>query len=139
MVNRLVECSHYLPRGSQEDYWGNQFIQHLNKATSSEDFPNPATRANVVDKMRGIVQLRQNGQAITLENLWDQPRSTFVEVNSSDVENFDHDLKQLTTVAPARVMLAQPRAALSDLNSRKPTAQIEDKSKQKKGKTERDG
>jgi len=129
---RLVERSRYLPRGDQEDYWGNQFIQHLNKATSSEDFPNPATRANVVDKMRAVIQLRRNGQAITLENLWDQLRSAFVEVNSGDVENFDDDLKQLTTAAPARVMLAQPRAALSDLNGRKPPVQIEDKSKNEK-------
>ena len=64
--------------------------------------------------------------------MWDQLRSAFAEVNSGEVENFDDDLKQLTTVAPARVMLAQPRAALSDLNGRKPTAQIEDKSKNEK-------
>jgi hypothetical protein len=129
---RLVERSRYLPRGDQEDYWGNQFIQHLNKATSSEDFPNPATRANVVDKKRGLVQYRRNGQAITLESMWDQLSSAFVEVNSGDVEKFDDDLKQLTTAAPARVMLAQPRAALSDLNCRKQTAKIEDKSKNEK-------
>ncbi len=53
--------------------------------------------------------------------------STFVEVNSGDVENYDDELKQLTTVVPARVMLAQPRGALSDLNGRKPIAQIKDK------------
>ncbi len=63
---RLVERSRYLPRGDQEDYWGNQFIQRLNKATSSDGFPNPATRANVVDKMRALVQTRLNGHAITL-------------------------------------------------------------------------
>jgi hypothetical protein len=66
---RLVERSRYLPKGDQEDYWSNQFIQHLNKATSSDGFPNQATRANVVDKMRALVQARLNGSAITLESL----------------------------------------------------------------------
>ncbi len=64
---RLVERSHYLPKGDQEDYWGNQFIQHLNKATSSDGFPNPATRAYVVDKMK--VQALRCGNVIKLENL----------------------------------------------------------------------
>jgi hypothetical protein len=125
-----LERSRYLPRGDQEDYWGNQFIQHLNKAMSSDGFPNPATRANVVDKMRALVQTRRNGHAITLESLWDQLRSAFV--NSSDAENFDDELKQLTTVVPARVMLAQPLGALSDLNSRDQMVQTEDKARYEK-------
>ncbi len=56
----------------------------------------------------------------------------FVKVNRGDVENFDDELKQLTTVAPARVMLAQPRGAPSDLNGWKPMVQIEDKSRNEK-------
>jgi hypothetical protein len=108
----LVERSRYLPRGDHEDYWNNQFIQHLNKVTSLDGFP----RANIVDKMRALVQSRRSGQAITLGSLWDQLQSAFVEVNSGDMENFDDELKQLTTAAPARVMLVQPRGALSDLN-----------------------
>jgi hypothetical protein len=94
--------------------------------------PQGQNSANVVDKMRVIVQPRWSGQAITLESLWDHLRSAFVEVNSGDVEYLDDELKQLTTVAPARVMLAQPRGALSDLNGRKQMAQIEDKSKNEK-------
>ncbi len=72
---------------------------------------------------------RRRGSAITLESLWDQLRSAFVEINSGDVEIFDDELKQLTTVVPARVMLALPRGAMSDLNGRKPRAQIEEKSR----------
>ncbi len=60
----------------------------------------------------------------------------FVEVDSGDVENFDDELKQLTTVVPAWVMLAQPRGALSYLNCRKPMSQIEDKSQCDKLKAE---
>jgi hypothetical protein len=45
------------------------------------------------------------------------------------MENFDDELKQLTTMVPAWVMLAQPRGTLSDLNGRKPMVQIEDKSR----------
>ncbi len=54
-----------------------------------------------MDKMRALAQTRRNGQAITLASLWDQLRSAFVEVNSGDVESFDDELKQLTTVVPA--------------------------------------
>jgi hypothetical protein len=64
-----VERSRYLPKGDQKDYWGNQFIQHLNKATSSDGVPHAATRANVVDKMKVLVQARSCGNAITLESL----------------------------------------------------------------------
>ncbi len=84
---RWVERSRYLPKGDQEDYWGNQFIQHLNKATSSDGFPNPAARANVADKMRTLVQTRRNGHEITLESLWDQLRSALVKVNRGEVKN----------------------------------------------------
>jgi hypothetical protein len=85
-----------------------------------------------VDKMRALVQTRRKGLAITLESLRGQLRSAFFDVNSGDVENLDDELKQLTTVAPARVMLAQPRGALSDLNGWKQMVQIEDKSRYEK-------
>jgi hypothetical protein len=87
--------------------------------------------------MRARVQALRNrdGSAITLETrqvegLWDQLHSAFVEVNSEDTEIFDDKLKQLTTMVPARVMLAQPTGALSDLNrdGRKPMVQIEEES-----------
>jgi hypothetical protein len=48
----LVKQSRYLSIGDQEEYLCNQFIQHLNKGTYLDGFPNPATRANVVDKMK---------------------------------------------------------------------------------------
>ncbi len=65
----LVQRSRYLPKGDKEDYWSNQFIQHPNKATSSDGFPNPATRANMVDKMKALVQARRCGNTITLDSL----------------------------------------------------------------------
>jgi hypothetical protein len=82
--------------------------------------------------MRALVQTRRNGHAITFESLWDQLCSAFVEANSGDVETFDDELKQLTTVAPARELLAQPRGALSDLNGREQMVQIVDKSRYEK-------
>ncbi len=82
----------------------------------------------MVDKMKALVQALRCGNAITLENRWDQLRSIFVEVNSGDVENFDDEFRQLIAGVPALLMLEQPRSSLSDLNGRKPMVQIEDKS-----------
>ncbi len=82
----------------------------------------------MVDKMKALVQALRCGNAITLEDLWDQLRSVFVEVNSGDVENFDDEFRQLTAGVPALVMRAQPRSSLSDLNGKKPMVQIQDKS-----------
>ncbi len=61
---RLVERSHYISKGDQEDYWCNHLIQHLNKATSSDGFPNPATGATIVDKMKMLAQARRCRNAI---------------------------------------------------------------------------
>jgi hypothetical protein len=74
MIERVAAC---LLR-DQEDHWCHQFIQHLYKATSSDGFPNPATRANVVDKMMIHIHARRRGNAILPELLGDQHRPAYV-------------------------------------------------------------
>ena len=48
-----------------------EFIQHLFKASSADDYPNPATRSNVAGKMRELLDYHKHGNSITLEMFWD--------------------------------------------------------------------
>ncbi len=53
-----------------------------------------------------LIHARCSVNAIYLKLLWDQLRFAYAEVNSGGVENFDEDLKQLTTAGGVLVMLA---------------------------------
>ncbi len=46
---------------------GVEFISHLFKAESVDDYPNPATRLNVADKMREAHNYHKHSDSITLE------------------------------------------------------------------------
>ncbi len=63
-----------------------------------------------------IQQSSQPGLAMSIEILWDQPRTVYVEVNSGHGENFNDLLKELTEPNGARVMITQTREPLTDHN-----------------------
>ncbi len=52
----LDERSHYEPKGSREDMWCKEMVEHLQKSSSMDEYPNHATRANVIDKLKGVLR-----------------------------------------------------------------------------------
>jgi hypothetical protein len=52
----LDERSQYTPKRSREDMWCKEMIEHLQKAGSMDDYPNHATRANVIDKLKYVLR-----------------------------------------------------------------------------------
>jgi hypothetical protein len=67
-----------------EDIWCQELINHVYKAESMDQFPNTvtATRLNLVERMRDVQKYRAQGHFFTLEVMWAQIRSAFIEVNS---------------------------------------------------------
>ncbi len=52
----LDEHSQYAPKGSRENMWCREMIEHLQKAESMEDYLNHATRADVIDKLKYVLR-----------------------------------------------------------------------------------
>ncbi len=77
--------------------WCQKPIGHLPNAESMEDFPNIATRANLVDKLSQI-------------------RGAFVEVNSGSGKNLEDVLNKLSDLPTTRVLAAQTRQLLRERN-----------------------
>jgi hypothetical protein len=74
---------------------------------------------NVVDTLMSLLHNGSHRSTVTLKLLWDQLRSAYVEMNTSNCKNFDKVLNDLTCVSCTRAMLVQPRNPLTDLNRRR--------------------
>ncbi len=91
----MDERAQYDAKGAREVMWCMEFIQHLFKASQADDYPNPATRSNVADKMRELLNYSKHSNSITLEMFWEAFKSAFMQVNSGDGEDFDSLLDKL--------------------------------------------
>jgi hypothetical protein len=62
----LDERARFLPQGSREDHWIQEFIKNLNnyKAGTANLFPNHAAFGNVLDEMRALQFARTSADLI---------------------------------------------------------------------------
>jgi hypothetical protein len=90
-----------------------EFMNHPFKADSADEYPNPATRSDVVDKMRELRNYCKHCNSITLELICEALTSTFIQVNSRDGEDFESLLEKTRDPRSAQVMVAQSRKPLS--------------------------
>jgi hypothetical protein len=61
----LDERARFLPQGSREDHWVQEFIKDNFKAGTANLFPNQATFRNNVDEMRALARYRARGHQLT--------------------------------------------------------------------------